>query len=183
MKVMLLCKRHYTGQDVVKDKFGRLYEMPRQLAELGHEVDAFCLDYYETGKPFSELHDTNKGRLTWHSYSLGKYKQNILCYPFFLIKAFNKINPDLIIGASDIPHVFLAFLLSKKFNTPYVADLYDNFESFGQAKIPLFTPALKFAVKRADRVITVSKQLKNFVRENYQATRKNIDRHRIYHLQ
>ena len=44
MRIAFLCKRHYTGKDVITDRFGRLYEIPHQLALLGHEVKAWCLD-------------------------------------------------------------------------------------------------------------------------------------------
>lgn len=167
MRIAFLCKRHYTGHDVILDKYGRLYEIPKQLADLGHSVEIFCLDYYQEEALEEQQHFKDDG-LTWHVNSLGKYKQRGLIYPLNLLQTLRKNKPDLIIGASDIPHLGLAALLGKALDTPYVVDLYDNFESFGQAKIPLFKSVLKYSVRHAAGIIAVSEPLKHFVIENYQ---------------
>ena len=33
------------SKDVILDKYARLYEIPNQLAHLGHQVECFCLSY------------------------------------------------------------------------------------------------------------------------------------------
>ena len=167
MRIAFLCKRHYTGHDVITDRFGRLYEIPRQLAELGHTLDVYCVDYYQNDNEGQWQHATSQGELTWHSKSLGQYKQRLLSYPFCLHKVLKTSKPDLIIAASDIPHVVIGSMIAKKLNTPFVADLYDNFESFGQAKIPFFIRGLKWAIQNSQQVITVSEPLKKFVMDSY----------------
>lgn len=156
------------SKDVILDRYARLYEIPRQLAELGHDVSAFCLDYYgNAGNEFWQ-HDTKNGVLQWHSASLGKAQVfGIACYPFSLFKKLKDFQPDIIIGASDIPHAALASLLAKKLKVPYVIDLYDNFEGFGQAKLPGFKKLLKFACRHAALVTTTSKLLEGKINQEY----------------
>lgn len=48
MRIAVFWKRRYMGQDVISDRYARLYELPRGLAELGHEVRVFCLSYRPT---------------------------------------------------------------------------------------------------------------------------------------
>ena len=55
-------------------------------------------------------------------------------------------------------------------DVPYAVDLYDNFESFGQARIPGMVGALRRAVRRARLVTTTSEPLKDLVVEGYHAT-------------
>ncbi|HEY3520513.1 MAG TPA: glycosyltransferase family 4 protein, partial [Rhodanobacteraceae bacterium] len=74
-----------------------------------------------------------------------------------------------IIGASDIPHVVLGAWVAKRLGVPFAADLYDNFEGFGQARIPGFVPALRRAVRSADLVTTTSQPLADYVRDTYRA--------------
>ena len=167
MRIAFLCKRHYTGKDVITDRFGRLYEIPHQLALLGHEVKAWCLDYH--GNKDEQLqHDLEFGYLAWSSTALKGMR--LLRLPAYLSKLKRNIEtfkPDIIIGASDIPHVFLAAYVAKDLNIPCVIDLYDNFESFGQARIPCFKILLKYAIHQAHLVITVSQPLKEKVQRDY----------------
>lgn len=167
MRIVFLCKRHYTGKDVITDRFGRLYEIPHQLALLGHEVKAWCLDYH--GNQDEQLqHDLEFGYLAWSSSALKGMR--LLRLPACLFKLKHDIQifkPDIVIGASDIPHVFLAAYVAKQLNIPCVIDLYDNFESFTQARIPLFKTLLKYAICHTHLVITVSQPLKEKVQHDY----------------
>jgi glycosyltransferase involved in cell wall biosynthesis len=50
---------------------------------------------------------------------------------------------------------------------PCAVDLYDNFESFGQARIPGMKTLLRRAVARADVVSCTSEPLRRYVQERY----------------
>lgn len=169
MRVAFLCKRRYMSKDVILDRYARLYEIPRQLALLGHEVQGFCLDYHQhSGGDWQ--HEALPGQLSWTSRSLGRLRlPRLLGYPQHLLRQLRAWAPDVIIGASDIPHVVLGSWLAKKLDVPFMADLYDNFEGFGQAKIPGFVPALRHAVRGAELVTTTSAQLRNLVLDTYKA--------------
>lgn len=169
MRIAFLCKRRYMGKDVIADRYARLYEIPRQLARRGHTVYGFCLSYQhqDTG---SWEHAVPEGTLIWESRSLGALVvPALLAYPSTLLHRIRDFAPDLIIGASDIPHVALGAWAARKLKVPYVADLYDNFESFGQARIPGFITMLRRAVRRADLVTTTSDPLKQLVVQVYGA--------------
>jgi glycosyltransferase involved in cell wall biosynthesis len=74
-----------------------------------------------------------------------------------------------VIGASDIPHVVIGSWLSRKLSVPYVVDLYDNFEGFGQARIPGMVSSLRRAVRNAALVTTTSEPLRQLVEQSYGA--------------
>lgn len=88
-------------------------------------------------------------------------------YVSWLRRQLATFQPDLIIGASDIPHVVMANWLSRALKVPYAVDLYDNFESFGQARIPGFRPGLAHAARCASLVITVGARLRDKVLADY----------------
>lgn len=78
--------------------------------------------------------------------------------------------PELVIGASDIPHVALATWLARQLDVPSVVDLYDNFESFGQARIPGFRSLLAYAIRNANLTIAVSQSLREKVMADHAPT-------------
>lgn len=169
MRIAFLCKQKYTGKDVVADRFGRMHEIPWQLARLGHEVQGFCLDYHRQGQN-DVSYEVAPGSFSWRARSLGYLRlPGATAYSWQVLRYLKNNRPDVIIGASDIPHVVLAAWLSKRLGVPYALDLYDNFEGFGQAHIPGAVMALQRAVRSAGLVITVSSPLQKLVQIKYGA--------------
>lgn len=157
------------SKDVITDRYARLYEIPRQLAVRGHDVLGLCLAY----RPQSEgrwTHEVAPGRLRWIGRSFSRFPiGGLLAYPQQVCTELKTFDPDILIGASDIPHAALTAWLSRKLGVPYVIDLYDNFEGFGQARIPGFVPALRRSVRHAALVTTTSEPLRRFVMDEYGA--------------
>lgn len=166
MRIAFLCKRRYMGKDVIADRYARLYEIPYQLARLGHDVRGFCLGYQGQASGTWE-HDAAPGCLQWESRSLRL--PAMAGYPHHLLKRLRAFSPDIVIAASDIPHVVLGAWLARKLKCPFVADLYDNFEGFGQARIPGMVMLLRRAVRGADLVLTTSEPLRELVVDTYRA--------------
>lgn len=160
------------SKDVIVDKYARLYEIPNQLALLGHQVECFCLSYQSHQEGLWD--DSNAAKqLVWHSKSyLGIQKFSILSYPLHLLKQLEKFQPDIIIAASDIPHIVLGAWCANKLGKPFVADLYDNFEGFGQARIPGMKSLLRHAVCQAQIVTATSQPLADLVTNQYKAKGK-----------
>ena len=167
MRIAYLCKRRYMSKDVIVDRYARLYEIPYQLARLGHDVQGFCLSYGGGTQEGQWEHDAQPGRLVWRSRNLAS---SFPSYPWRLLSGLRAFTPDLIFSASDIPHVVLGRWFAKRLRVPLAVDLYDNFEGFGQARIPGMVPALRRAVPRADLVTTTSEPLRRLVVDGYCAT-------------
>jgi len=174
MRIAFLCKRRYMSKDVIDDRYARLYEIPFQLARLGHEVHGFCLGYQSQAEGLTE-HEAGSGRLVWHARSLHRNAiPRLLGYSSWLSTQLRQVRPDLLIGASDIPHVALTGWLAGRLRLPYAIDLYDNFEGFGQARIPGFKAALRHATRHAGLVTTTSDALRDLVQDGYLAEGKVI---------
>jgi len=174
MKIAFLCKRQYMSKDVILDKYARLYEIPNQLAHLGHEVECFCLSYQSHSEGTWDESSQQK-KLIWHSKSYKGFKKvGLLTYPFLLLQRLKQYQPDIIIAASDIPHVVWGALCAKQLEVPFMADLYDNFEGFGQARIPGLRHLLRNAVRQANLVTTTSQPLADLVTQDYAAKGKVI---------
>ena len=171
MRIAFLCKRQYTNKDVIFDRFGRLYEIPLQLARLGHEVRAYCVSYqgHSSGRWVHEV--SGDGALEWSSTSLnGPRVLNMPRYPWQLLTSLGAWHPQVLIGASDIPHAALTRWLADRLQVPYALDIYDNFAGYGQARIPGFMPALRWAIKKASLVVAVSQPLRDLIVKHYDTT-------------
>jgi glycosyltransferase involved in cell wall biosynthesis len=170
MRIAFLCKRRYMGKDVIEDRYARLYEIPFQLASRGHDVLGLCLSYYADADIDTTHPVAGTGRLRWVSRSLGATKiGGLLAYPRWSLAHLRAFAPDILIGASDIPHVVAGEWLARRLSVPFVADLYDNFESFGLSRFPGSIAAYRRAVRRASLVTCTSEALADYVRVEYGA--------------
>lgn len=168
MRIAFLCKQRYMGKDVIADRYARLYEIPYQLARAGHELLGICLSYYPV-QPGEWVHEAGAGPLRWISRSLPPpWIPALTAYPFRVLADLKAFGPDVVVSASDIPHMALGAWLAGRLRVPLVLDFYDNFESFGQARIPGMKSALQGAARRAALITTTSSLLADYVRESYQ---------------
>jgi glycosyltransferase involved in cell wall biosynthesis len=169
MRIAFICKRMYMGKDVVRDRYARLYEIPFQLAQHGHEVLGICLGYRAEERICSTEHP-GRGVLRWQTFSLGPHVwQGVPSYFRNLTTLLRDFKPCLLYGASDMPHAVLTRWMANAHRLPYAIDLYDNFESYGQARIPGLVPLFRAAVRNAGIVTCVSEPLSRRVRAEYAA--------------
>lgn len=159
------------NKDVILDRYGRFYEIPHQLARLGHEVRAYCLSYQGQTSGTWQHEASGGGALGWSSTSLDRPRiVNAARYPWQLLTSLEAWHPQVLIGASDIPHAALTRWLADRLQVPYALDIYDNFAGYGQARIPGFMPALRWAIKKASLVVAVSQPLRDLIAKDYDTT-------------
>ena len=155
------------SKDVILDKYARLYEIPNQLAHLGHQVECFCLSYQSHNEGIWDESNHEK-KLIWHSKSYkGLKKLGLFTYPFLLLQQLKQYQPDIVIAASDIPHIVWGAWCAKQLSKPFVADLYDNFESYGQANIPFIKNFFYRALDSAQLISTTSERLAEKIKQDH----------------
>lgn len=165
MRIAFLCKRQYMRKDVITDRYGRLYELPRQLAAQGHMVLGVCLSYRKRDEG-SLISEPNIG---WHSQNLGlSVVPGLFRYRRTLDRLFKQFKPDILVGASDAPHVALTAYLARRYQIPFVIDLYDNFESFGLSRLPGLPYLYHRAIRAAAGITCVSRPLSQHIQSHYQ---------------
>ncbi|ACF52872.1 glycosyltransferase family 4 protein [Stenotrophomonas maltophilia] len=159
MHVLMLCKRQYTGQDLLDDQYGRLYELPEGLARLSIQISGIALSY----RPRPAVEHLSLCGVQWQSINA------IPKGPFRLpgyIQDVHQRNPvDIVLAASDAPCCILGMKIAKRLAVPCVLDLYDNYESFGLTRIPGLKAAFRNACRSADGISTVTHALADHVRE------------------
>ena len=130
LKILVLTKRQYTHKDLIDDRYGRLRELPLQLALRKHMVSGLCLSYQKKRKGDVD------GPVEWESINAGPLKIPGLIR-FFRRASQLAANADAIWACSDSIYGIIGCLLASKYRIPLVFDLYDNFEYFLAARLPI----------------------------------------------
>jgi glycosyltransferase involved in cell wall biosynthesis len=153
MRVHFICKRYYTNKDLLKDRFGRLYQLPLELAHREENVDVAAIDYRNT-----TIEELRESGLAFRSIPASSFL-NILALPFILYRNALAAKPDIIIASGDSHIGFLAFLIARILQIPFVFDVYDYYPVFRGNRIPGMKSMFYAAVKGADLVLCASTSL------------------------
>ena len=157
MRILVLTKRQYTNKDLIDDRFGRVREIPLALARRGHHVRGICLSYAH--RPSGVVND---GPVRWHSVNAGRLKIPGLLQ-FIRLSSSECRQADVIWACSDSIYGIIGRRLSRLYRKPLVFDLYDNFEDFAAARMPVVNRLYRAAVRRADAVTVVSLPLSRLI--------------------
>ncbi len=163
MKILVVCKRQYTGRDLLDDNYGRLFEISESLCRQGHVVKGITLSYKNraTGKYKHQLADwlslNGKPFSITGSFVFYKHIKNTIL----------EFQPDIVWCSSDVWHIAIGGLACLRHKTKFVIDLYDNYESFFLTKLPLMTTLLRYMCRKSNGLTTVSSTLSEFVKQTY----------------
>jgi glycosyltransferase involved in cell wall biosynthesis len=159
MRVLVLCKRQYTGKDLLDDRYGRLYEIPEALASHGHDIRGLTLSYRRRVQGIIKTR-----KVDWISINT---IPNLPVYCWHLARTLKIFHPDVVWVSSDVYQIILAWQFSRRLGIPFVIDLYDNYESFFASRVPGVVSLFRAACRAASGLTLVSYSLDKFIGENY----------------
>lgn len=157
LSILIITKRRYTNKDLLEDKYGRLWEIPLALSRKGFRIHGICLNY---GKNLAKAHIEDG--LSWHSYNLIDLSRDGI-FGFLKRSAELASKADIILTASDSIYGILGYCLSKKYRIPLVFDLYDNFEYFLLARLPIIKQLYRWVLRNCAVVTCASRPLGRLV--------------------
>lgn len=156
-RILILTKRQYMNKDLIDDSYGRFREIPLELALRGHKIKGLCLSYKNKKKGYF-----SDGPVIWESLNAGSLKFPGL---FRFIRRASQLaqRTDVILASSDSFYGVLACLIGRRFHIPVVFDLYDNFEFYLAARLPVVKQLYRWAIKTCDAVTCISKPLARLI--------------------
>ncbi|QSA99638.1 glycosyltransferase [Methylomonas sp. EFPC1] len=152
MNIYFLCKRYYTNKDLIHDRFGRLYHLPKQLVTHGSDVLVDAIDYRNN----AEI-SVNEAGVSFHTIPATASK-----IPRFLLDAYRNAciaKPDVLIASGDIYIGYLGLWIARRLGVPFVYDVYDYYPSFRINRFKGLTLLFDHTVKNADLVLCASQPL------------------------
>ncbi len=168
MRIVVLTKRQYTNRDAIDDRFGRLWEIPLELARQGHRVTCVCLSYSKKDAGPQIYEDDQGHEVRWISVNLGTFKVfGFLKYLYVSNRVIREERPGVIWSCSDTIYNVVGYYFSRWYRSRSVADLYDNFESFVSYRIPVLRTLFRKAIRESDGVSCVSECLRSHVVTTY----------------
>jgi len=176
MKILVLSKRQYSGHDFLDQRFGRLRELPLELARLGHKVLGVTLTYRcKKECTLADSDPSSNGIVTWHSINLrNSFFPRPDLYLARVTEIAREFRPDLLWACSDAYHAIFGARLAKRLGIPCVIDLYDNFESFKATWVPGVLPHFRRAVRSVEGVTCVSHSLAHYIATKYGRKRPSL---------
>jgi glycosyltransferase involved in cell wall biosynthesis len=149
LRILFLAKRRYTNKDALRERFGRVYQLPLQWHDSGQQVELALLDY----RGFRSEMSTNDG---FPARSLP------MCDPRSMLQLRSdarRFRPDVIVASGDCLIGFAGLHLARAVGTRFVFDVYDDYSSFGGYRAFMGWDALGHLLERADLVLYASQSL------------------------
>ena len=172
MRLVVLTKRQYTNKDLVDDKYGRLWEIPRSLSHRGVSVTFVCLSYKKKDQHTNLNRPKIVDGINVLSINAGRfYIFGVVSFLVLAFKVVKKEKPDFIWSCSDSFFCAAGHYIARLYKCLSVVDLYDNFESFALYKFPVVKQLYHRAVRNSDGLSCVSEKLASHVRETYSRTK------------
>ncbi|TPQ25501.1 glycosyltransferase [Methylomonas koyamae] len=157
MKIYFLCKRYYTNKDLINDRFGRLYHLPKQLSEHGHSVVVNAFDYRNR----TDLFVADNG-VSFQTIPLRP--ANLICEILRIYSLVRNINPDVIIASGDIYIGLIGLLLARRLRIKFVYDVYDYYPAFRINRLPGLKAVFNYVVRKSSLVTCASQSLQRWVK-------------------
>lgn len=166
MRILIATKRQYTGRDLLDDCYGRLFEVPKALAEQGHQVRGLALSYRHRSNSAHSL--TRTGGVHWESMNALPFSPiSAARHLIRLRKICVEFRPDIVWASSDAWHGIALQAICRSLKVPCVIDLYDNYESFGLSSPPGVIPLFRRACRAAQGLTVVSRTLAAYLKIDY----------------
>jgi len=157
MKILVLCKRHPMGRDLVERPYGRFFYLPANLQLMGHEVRMALFDHRHSTTWAGRRHG-----LEWTTFDPLRHPVSVMRNLHALVQDFL---PDWIIGFSDTYYGVLAVHLARRHGARSMVDAYDNYASYIEWCRPLHNAWFRAAAE-ADLVTVAGPSLAELFRKN-----------------
>jgi glycosyltransferase involved in cell wall biosynthesis len=146
------------NKDLLDDRFGRFREIPLALGQKGHKVQGICLSYAKRNEGYIK-----DGPVMWKSINATSMKIPGLLRFIHEAQRFAK-QSDAIWACSDSIYGIIGYMLSSRYRIPLVFDLYDNFEYFLMARMPIIKQLYRWVIRKSAAITCVSRPLARLVR-------------------
>lgn len=150
MKILFIGKRFYTNRDALKEKYGRIYQLPYHWAQAGIDTTLWLIDYHSYD--FIKKNDECLKIISTPVKNGNVFKQ-------YWKESKGENKPDIIVASGDCYIGLFGYYLAKKLNAKFVFDVYDKYDEFGGYIKPLGFDLFAYLLKKSDLRMFASQAL------------------------
>lgn len=150
MRILFIGKRHYTNKDALRERFGRIYQLPMQWHESGKNVALHLIDYHGDAEEQSSIDG-----FPVRSHPVGRIASLLS-----LRQIGDELQPDIVVASGDCLVGLLGLHVARRTNARFVFDIYDDYRTFGANRVFLGWDAMAFLCRRASLVTYASQVMR-----------------------
>ncbi|MEQ9544747.1 MAG: glycosyltransferase [Marinobacter sp.] len=155
MRILVVCKRFYTNKDLLADKFGRLYHLPRFWSER-NEVMVLALNYHQA--PSINIGHQN---LSFSSVDCLPFPMGLIGAYFHCKRKSESFNPNVVISSGDIITAHIGYRIARKVKARWFYDVYDDYRYFGLSRMTQMSRLFPYFCRNANGILAASKSLRD----------------------
>lgn len=153
MSVLFIGKRFYTNRDALREKYGRIYQLPWHWARADIATRLWLIDYHT------------------REFACGQDDElEVVSTPVRGFKVFREWmkerhrsagSPSVVVASGDCYIGLMAYRIARRLRARFVFDVYDKYDEFGgYRRLPGFDP-FRFLLRTADVLLFASRALMN----------------------
>lgn len=154
MTVLFIGKRFYTNRDALRERYGRIFQLPWHWSQVGIRSHLWLVDYHtrETVRQRDDGMDI-----------ISTPVRNLRVFPQYAGEMFrlreHGPRPDVVVASGDCYIGLLGWSLARRLGARFVFDVYDKYDEFtGYHRLLGFDP-FHFLLRRADARLFASQGL------------------------
>ena len=151
MSVLFIGKRFYTNRDALRERYGRIWQLPWHWATAAIATRLWLVDYH-TMETAQETHDSLEV-LTTPVRNLSAFRQ------WARETHYSDRNVKIVVASGDCYIGLMGYLIARRLNARFVFDVYDKYDEFrGYRSLPGLD-LFRFLLRRADTRLFASRAL------------------------
>lgn len=151
MSVLFIGKRFYTNRDALREKYGRIYQLPWHWSQAGIETKLWLVDYHTR----ETVRETD-GSLRVVSTPV----RNLALFRHWLSGRFTRGgHPDVVVASGDCYIGWLGLRVARRLRARFVFDVYDKYDEFAGYHTPPGFDLFRHLLTKADVRLFASRAL------------------------
>ncbi|WP_233841078.1 glycosyltransferase [Dyella sp. 2HG41-7] len=151
MSVLFIGKRFYTNRDALREKYGRIYQLPRYWARSGIKTQLWLVDYHS--------HDTVRASDDSLDVISTPVRNLALFKHWFFGGYAQEKGVDTVVASGDCYIGWMGWRIARKLGARFMFDVYDKYDEFaGYRSLPGFD-LFRYLMRKADANLFASRAL------------------------
>lgn len=151
MNILFIGKRFYTGRDALREKYGRIYQLPWHWAREGHATQLWLVDYHSRESVRDRDGTLEIASTPVRTLDVLRHWRAVSRRP--------KQRIDWVVASGDCYIGWMGQQVARQLGARFALDVYDKYDEFGGYVRPLGMDLFGKLVRQADLRLFASRAL------------------------